>query len=91
MGVSKAYFVVVTERDPLNIRSGPGKHYSKVGVLPSGVIVCGDVSNGWLRTTLQGETCYLSTEYLEPLDSQCVLCYTGDDIVEIIHWLEGLM
>lgn len=91
MEPSKAYFVVVTERDPLNIRSGPGKHYSKVGALPSGVIVCGGVSKGWLRTTLQGETCYLSAEYLRPLDSQCVLCYTGDDIVEVIHWLEGLL
>lgn len=91
MGASKSYFVVVTERDPLNIRSGPGKHYSKVGVLPSGAIVCGGASNGWLRTTLQGETCYLSMDYLQPVEPPCVLCYTADDIKQVISWLEGLM
>ena len=91
MEVSKQYFAITTERDPLNIRSGPGKHHSKLGSLPSGVIVRGELSNGWLRTTLQGETCYLSADYLKPLDPSCVLCYTGDDIIEVIHWLGGLL
>lgn len=86
-------YIVNTCTDPLNYRSGPAKHYSKLGSLPSGVIVSGDASNGWLRTTLQGETCYLSMEYLRPLDTPTsyALCYTGDDIVEVIHWLEGLL
>lgn len=91
MGASNAYFVVTTERDPLNVRSGPGKHYSKLGSLPSGVIVTGDVSNGWLRTTLQGETCYLSMEYLHPIEPPGVLCYTVDEIMQVISWLEGLL
>ena len=84
-------YKVVTCNDHLNYRDGPGKHYHKLGSLPSGTIVTGECNNGWLRTTLQGKTCYLSTEYLKPLDSSCVLCYSGDDIVDVIHWLGGLL
>lgn len=87
------YYIVDTSNDPLNYRVGPGKHYKKIGELPSGAIIDGECNNGWVRTNLQGETCYLSMEYLRPLDTPTsyALCYTGDDIVEVIHWLEGLL
>lgn len=91
MGHSKALFVVVTERDPLNIRTGPGKHFSKIGSLPSGTIVMGEDVGGWARATMQGETCYLSMDYLQPFEPPGVLCYTADDIKQVISWLEGLL
>ena len=85
-------FTVTTFSDPLNYRAGPGKHFKKIGEIPSGCCIIGnDIGNGWVQTKLQGETCYLSAEYLKPLGSSCVLCYTEDDIVEVIHWLEGLL
>ena len=91
MAIFKGYYVVKTEDNPLNIRSGPGKHFRKLGTIPSGAIVRGTAVNGWLQTTLQGETCYLSMEYLQPVEPPGVLCYTADDIKQVISWLEGLL
>ena len=82
---------VATNSDPLNYRSGPGKHFQKLGTLPAGAIVTGTVTNGWLQTTLQGETCYLSMEYLQTVEPTGVLCYTADDIRQVISWLGGLL
>lgn len=82
---------VVTNSDPLNYRSGPGKHFQKLGTIPSGAIVTGSVVNGWLQTTLQGETCYLSMEYLQQIEPAGVLCYTAGEIKQVISWLEGLL
>lgn len=84
-------YSVRTTTDPLNYRAGPGKHFHKLGSLPSGAIVTGTPTNGWLRTTLQGETCYLSMEYLQPIEPSGVLCYTADEIKQVISWLEGLL
>lgn len=91
MGNSSGYYLVRTVEHPLNIRNGPGKHYKKLGTLPSGAIVSGAVNNGWLQTTLQGETCYLSMDYLQPIEASCTLCYTADDIKQVISWLEELL
>lgn len=91
MVTSNSYFAVKTDEHPLNIRGGPGKHFSKLGTIPAGVIVCGTPDNGWLQTMLQGETCYLSMDYLQPLEPACTLCYTADEIRQIISWLEGLL
>lgn len=84
-------YVITTSDDELNYRSGPGKHYRKIGSLPSGTIVDGECNNGWVRTTLQGEACYMSMEYLRPIEPTGVLCYTADDIKQVISWLEGLL
>lgn len=84
-------YVVHTIDDPLNYRSGPGKHHHKIGSLPSGSIVDGEDVDGWVCTTLQGETCYLSMDYLQPIEPPGVLCYTGDEIRQVISWLEGLL
>ena len=81
-------YIINTCNDPLNYREGPGKHYRKMGTLPSGAIVDGECNNGWVRTTLQGETCYMSMDYLRPTPYK--LCYTDDDIVQVITWLEEL-
>lgn len=91
MGSNNGYFTVRTVEHPLNIRSGPGKHFRKVGTVPSGAIVIGTVGDGWLQTTLQGETCYLSLDYLQPIEPSCTLCYTPDEIRQVIIWLEGLL
>lgn len=84
-------YIVATKTDPLNYRSGPGKHFRKLGTVPSGAIVTGTPYNGWLQTTLQGETCYLSMGYLQAVEPSCALCYTEDDIRQVISWLEGLL
>lgn len=91
MEPTNSYYVVVTEQHPLNIRSGPGKHHRKIGTIPAGAIVCGTPINEWLQTTLQGETCYLSMDYLQPVEPTGVLCYTADEIRRVISWLEGLL
>lgn len=91
MGHSSSYFLVRTEEQPLNIRSGPGKHFRKLGTVPAGAIVSGTVVDGWLQATLQGETCYLSMDYLQPVEQPGVLYYTADDIKQVISWLEGLL
>ena len=85
------FYLVGTIDDPLNYRVGPGRHYKKVGTVPAGAIVSGTPTNGWLQTTLQGETCYLSMDYLQPVEPTGVLCYTADDIKQVISWLEGLL
>ena len=85
-------YIVCTCDDPLNYRAGPGKHHAKMGDVPSGCCIIGDdTGNGWVRTTLQGQECYLSTEFLRSLESEYKLCYTGDDIRQVISWLEGLL
>lgn len=84
-------YVITTITDELNYRTGPGKHYRKLGSLPSGAIIDGECNNGWVRTTLQGEACYMSMEYLRPLPRTYKLCYTADDITQVIDWLEGLL
>lgn len=87
-------YEVATKEDALNYRSGPGKHFKKIGEIPSGCCIIGDdIGNGWVRTTLQGATCYLSMKHLKPLDpsTSYALCYTDDEIHEVIQWLEGLL
>lgn len=84
-------YLITTSDDELNYRDGPGKHYRKLGSLPSGVIVTGTALKGWVQTTLQGETCYLSMDYLQPIEPTGVLCYTADNIKQVIRWLEGLL
>lgn len=85
-------YIVCTCDDPLNYRAGPGKHYQKMGEIPSGCCIIGDdIGNGWVQTALQGETCYLSMEYLQAVEPSGVLCYTDDDIKQVIIWLEDLL
>ncbi len=52
--------------DTLNVRSGPGTEYSRIGKFYKGdeVNVTGIVSNGWYRVDYKGTEGYVSSKYL---------------------------
>lgn len=55
----------VTASVSLNIRSGRGTSYKKIGSIPSGKIVTvTDISSGWGKVTYNGKTGYCSMKYL---------------------------
>ena len=50
----------------LNVRSGPGTEYDKVGLLSTGdeVTRTQSLENGWSKIVYEGEECYVSSQYL---------------------------
>lgn len=55
----------VTASVSLNIRSGRGTSYKKIGSIPSGKIVTvTDIQTGWGKVTYNGKTGYCSMKYL---------------------------
>lgn len=58
--------IVSTQSTVLNVRSGPGTSYSKVGTLAKGqTVVVLSSSNGWSRVLYSGtKTGYVSSQYL---------------------------
>lgn len=60
---------VVTESSPLNVRSGPGTQYDKIGKLPKGEIVdvMVECPNGWRYIDDDGDQGYVDGRYLKPL------------------------
>lgn len=55
----------VTAKSGLNVRSGPGTSYKKLGLLAFGTQVnVASISNGWATFTYSGKTAYLSASYL---------------------------
>ena len=57
---------VVTESGPLNVRSGPGTQYDKIGKLPKGEIVdvMVECPNGWMYVDDDGDQGYVDGRYL---------------------------
>lgn len=61
---------VTTQKDPLIIRSGPAKSYSKVGTIPRGTVfeileTTNDSSGrAWYKLTYGGKTGYVSSDYV---------------------------
>lgn len=61
----------------LNVRSGPGTSYERIGSLSRGALLSGVLENGWLRFTYNGQTAYVSATYVQKLNGSgdlCVLC-----------------
>lgn len=61
----------------LNVRSGPGTSYDRIGSLSRGALLSGVLENGWLRFTYNGQTAYVSATYVQKLSGSgdlCVLC-----------------
>lgn len=60
---------VTTESGPLNVRSGPGTHYEKIGTLPKGEIIDVMVKcpNNWFYIDDDGDQGYVDGRYLTPL------------------------
>lgn len=64
--VFEPYYAKVTCSSSLNIRSGPGTGYAKVGKLSSGAVVkIIGAADGWLQT----ESGYVSAEYMEKTEA----------------------
>lgn len=50
----------------LNVRSGPGTEYSKLGTLSRGTLLDGELlSNGWVKFSYNGQTAYVSGLYVQ--------------------------
>jgi len=55
----------VTAKSGLNVRTGPGTSYKKLGVLSYGTQVnVASISNGWATITYSGQTAYISASYI---------------------------
>lgn len=50
--------------DYLNVRSGPGINYKKVGKLKYGDVIWGVYEYGWVKFKYKGNTCFVSIQYL---------------------------
>ena len=67
-GSKSTYYVVNTS--VLNVRSGPGTNYSKIGSVKSGYkITSYTLTNGWLKITYNNKTGYVSAEYCKKVIS----------------------
>ena len=54
-----------TDGSSLNMRSGPGTRYKKVGSIPaSAILTIAGSENGWYKTTYNGVTGYVSGDYV---------------------------
>ena len=59
--------VNVAQHDVLNIRTGPGAYYSKVGGIPSGsgcVIKTGQCKRNWCKISYAGSKGWVANRYL---------------------------
>lgn len=73
---------VITESTPLNVRSGPGTQYDKIGKLPRGEVVdvMVECPNGWLYIDDDGDQGYVDGRYLKPLPPATSIPEAGDKI-----------
>ncbi len=67
---AKAETYTVTN-DGVNVRSGPGTSYSKLGMLIKGAKETGVITDGWFEFTYNGKSAYCSAKYLSK-DSDAV-------------------
>ncbi len=52
----------------LNVRTGPGTSFDKIGTLSRGALLSGELENGWLKFAYDGGTAYCSADYLARVD-----------------------
>ena len=64
----------------LNVRSGVGTQYGKLGTLSRGTKLTGQMENGWLKFSYEGQTAYCCGDYLQKVtgtpDGLTVICRT---------------
>lgn len=59
----------VTAKSGLNVRSGPGTGYSKLGALAYGAAVSVEsIQDGWAVIRYSGKTAYVCADYIQPID-----------------------
>lgn len=57
----------VTSKSGLNVRTGPGTGYSKLGTLAFGAAVNTEsIQNGWATIQYSGRTAYVCADYIQP-------------------------
>ena len=68
-GGSVSYtYKVATKSSNLNVRTGPGTNYTRIGSYPKGhEISGGTVVNGWLQHDYNGRTAYCCMQYIETI------------------------
>ena len=55
----------------LNVRAGAGTEFARIGTLKRGQSVSGeDMGNGWIKIQYNGETAYVSAQYMEAVDAE---------------------
>lgn len=65
-GSSSGAGYTVSAKSGLNIRSGPGTGYSKMGAFAYGAAVSvEEISGGWAKISYGGKTAYIAAEYLQ--------------------------
>lgn len=74
----EVYYLVTC--DTLNVRSGAGTQYGKLGTLSRGTKLTGQMENGWLKFSYEGQTAYCCGDYLQKVtgtpDGLTVICRT---------------
>lgn len=59
----------VTPKIGLNVRTGPGTSYTKLGALTCGtVITVSSIENGWAAISYNGQTAYVCATYIQAVD-----------------------
>lgn len=62
-------YYTITSQSGVNMRSGPGTNYSKVGVVPyNGLVNIKEISGVWGKTTFNGTTGWVSLDYAKKTD-----------------------
>ena len=77
----------------LNVRSGPGTSYDKVGKLSSGTVVTIlDEANGWAKISTGKVNGYVSSEYLTEVDAAALAASSslGDELVALAKQYLGV-
>lgn len=80
----------VTAQIGLNVRSGPGTAYRKLGALTYGALLqVSAISNGWASTTYKGQKAYVSASYISVAAATSGTVGTGLHIQAALrteHW-----
>lgn len=69
----------------VNVRSGPGTGYRILGVLSPGNEISGYVGDGWFETTYNGETAYVSQNYLSTSAPKAPSYSSGESSSAVIN------
>ena len=76
----------VTPAIGLNVRTGPGTGYQKLGALPYGTeISVSEISAGWAKTVYRGQTAYVCAQYLTAIGAESASdSFSVGDTVEFV-------